>query len=141
MTEMMKMTGITERSAVLGIAGICLAGVIGLRHLQPKPEPEKPNYARIYANLQSDGEVRHYVQRDGTHLYVAEKWFECDGQTKKRRISYITDRDNNGFPERELVITGCGSGWIRKFSNNPSINEYSGMPEFSPINTEGFQTK
>lgn len=122
---------------MLGAAVSALGGVFWLdSHL--KPEPEQVNWARRWAEGSSiDGKVKHYIQRNGNHLYVAN--------AEHGTVMFL-DADNNGFPEQEVYFTeevikvDCREelrrgGWIHEFSNNPLLTSY-GAPEFKPISTK-----
>lgn len=123
----------------LGLAVALGIAAIGL-HFATKPEPVKPNWTRRLAEISAEypTKPKHYIQRNGVHVYVAERWFEDeDPDTKKRGTVYWIDNDNNGFPELELGLTGYGAGWIKKYSNNPPMTSY-GQPDLNPIEERFF---
>jgi len=110
---------------------LALATAIGVS-IYTRPEPEKPNWSRIQAEMVSrDGGVKHFIQRNGSHVYVAKTDYGS---------AIFVDGDNNGFPELELALIDSGGGWTSKYSNNPSMTSY-GVPDIKPISTRYFGEK
>lgn len=119
-----------------GAALIALASALWGLYYYTRPVPERPNWGRNLALFSSvDGKVRPYLQRNGSHLYLAK--------TDYGTVQYL-DADNNGFPDRQLALieptlhqecvcteAKSSGGWIAEFSNNPRVDR-TGAPDLRP---------
>ncbi len=95
--------------------------LVGLKALQPKPEP--PHMKDIY-------QLTH-IQINGTCVYEDEYWGQYDQNTKKKITSVYIDSDNNGAPESGYTVFPEGGVITKKYSNTRTLKDI-----IAPTSTE-----